>query len=276
MLYKKTPKRIYPTNSSQPLLPGRLRSGRKGKGGLGIGKKKSPSIKSKSVAKSVMNTKKWGKISHPKGSNPIVIEVKTGGTSQLIEGLGISKNADKSVIQNELAVLQKALEKKCGDELRKDQKAEILIHFPKSRRKPFSFSAVGHQPITAPVIYNPGWTPPDAIVKDIKAEMLKNPNRKTASDLEAMAYLSTASQAAPITEQYARIYFYTARNYLRTKGYKNKKFGKGIEFLDENKSLRPDDQRELRRLKDWIFRQQQKVLCERKKGRSSWRIKNND
>jgi len=108
--------------------------------------------------------------------------------------------------------------------------------------------------------------PPDNLVKDVKAEVDKHPERRTASDLEAMTYLNTAASAAPLSDQWTRIYMYVCREYMVAK------FGKvpeGTEFLNEYKTLRPDDVRELDHLKDWIFRAQQREL---KKKASAGRV----
>jgi len=69
--------------------------------------------------------------------------------------------------------------------------------------------------------------------------------------------------AQPISEEWVRIYMHVTRNYLKSKGWK--KFDGGMKFLDEYKTLREDDKRELKRLREWIFERQQKDLAERQK-----------
>jgi len=203
-----------------------------------------------------MKTRKWGKISFPKGTSPVVVEVKADGYSSQIEGLGYRNDRDIDIIKKEL-------ERKAGGELEKHQKAEITINFPKAKKKPVKFSVVGEQPTTPPVIHHPSWPPPEEVVRDIKEEMRKNPNRKTASDLEAMAYFQTASLAAPLSDEGCRIYFHLTRKYLKSKGWK--KFEGSMKFLDQHKTLSEHDERGLKRLKNWIFAQQQKELAERRK-----------
>ena len=107
-----------------------------------------------------------------------------------IDCMGVRKESD-------IEDLRKALEKKGKTELEKHQKADFTIHFPKSKKQSVKFSVAGEQPITPPIIHHPSWSPSEEVVRDIKEEMRKDPNRKTASDLEAMAYLQTASLAAP-------------------------------------------------------------------------------
>lgn len=136
------------------------------------------------------------------------------------------------------------------------------VPYPKGK-KPVDFFVTGEQPKTPPVIYCPSWPPPEAIVNEIKEEMQKNPNRRTASDLEAMAYLQTASLAAPLNDQACQIYFYLMRSYLKGKG--RKKFDGSMDFLNQHQLLSEYDERELRRLKGWIFEQQKKALRERER-----------
>jgi len=204
-----------------------------------------------------VNTKKWGEIRYPKGSRPVVAEVKVEGSEPTIikEGLGYRKDSD-------LDLIRKALEIKAKRELAKDQKAEVELKFPKDSKRPVKFSVIGEQPLRPRIIYYPPWEPPEGILEDIRKE-LQNPNRKTASNAEVVAYLSSASLANPPSEQWTRIYMYVARSYLKSKGWK--KFSSGMEFLDEYKTLRPEDKRELKRLKEWIFEEQRKDLAERER-----------
>jgi len=141
---------------------------------------------------------------------------------------------------------------------------------PKPSRHYAKHRGPRHQPqpqLRPPVISHPGWTPPNHLIEEIKAEFTKTQDRRTASDLEAMAYLNTASSAAPLSEQWARIYFYVSRKYVLGKF---KKIPDGMEFLDECKTLGPDDMCELNQLKDWIFKKQQAEL---EKARKALRAK---
>lgn len=117
------------------------------------------------------------------------------------------------------------------------------------------------EPLKPRIIHYPGCPPPEAVLGDARKELDK-PNRKTASDVEAMAYLSSASLSAPLSEEGGRIYFYLARKYLRGKGWKS---FEAMKFLDEHKTLREGDERELRRLKSWIYERQMKDLAERRR-----------
>lgn len=120
------------------------------------------------------------------------------------------------------------------------------------------------KPLKPRIIHHIGWPPPDSLIREAKREVGK-PDRKTASDIEALIYLNTASMAAPMTDQWTRIYFHLAYNYLKGKG----KIPEDAEFMTQHKTLSDYDARELRRLKDWIFRQQQKDLAERRKMRQA-------
>lgn len=119
------------------------------------------------------------------------------------------------------------------------------------------------RPITPRVVYHHGWEPPRHLVEEIKKKFKQSPNRDTASDLEAIAYLQTASLAGPPSPQYCRIYFYLMRKYMQSKGWK--KFQGSMAFLNKHKTLSEVDQRELNRLKEWIFRTQKKDSVQRRK-----------
>jgi len=205
-----------------------------------------------------LKTKKWGTVSYPKGTKPVVAEVKVAGSESTVikEGIGYKKPSD-------IEAIKEAFEKKVKNEFAQDQKANVELKFPNDRKAPVKFSVVGKQPLKPRIINYPGgWVPPEGIVEDIRKEV-QNPKRKTASDVEVIAYLSSASLAGPPSEEWIRIYLYMTRNYLKSKGWK--KFDGSMKFLDEYKTLREDDKRELKRLREWIFEQQKKDLAERRK-----------
>jgi len=206
----------------------------------------------------IVNTRKWGEVRFPKGSRPIVAKVKVSGQNEptvIKEGLGYKKALD---IDN----IRAALELKIKHDLAKDQKAEVELAFPTADKKPVKFSVPGEQPLRPRIIYHQGGgEPPEGILNDIRKEF-ENPNRKTASDTEVAAYLSTASLVAPLSEEWIRIYMYVTRNYMKSKGLK---IDGAMAFLNEYKTLRPDDEREMKRLKEWIFDTQKKDLAEKEK-----------
>ena len=204
-----------------------------------------------------IKTKHWGVVLYPKGTKPVVAEVKVGSSETIIkEGLGYKKPSD-------IDAIRKALEIKAKRELAQDQKAEVEIKFPQDHKAPVKFSVHGEQPLKPRIInYPSGWVPPEGILEDVRRE-LQNPKRKTASDVEVMAYLSSASLAMPLSEQWTRIFMYVTRNYFRSKGWK--KFDGGMKFLEDAKTLREDDKRELEHLRNWVFEHQQKDLAERRK-----------
>jgi len=137
------------------------------------------------------------------------------------------------------------------------------LTYRKHSQRKYGLERIKRKLATPRVIYHPPWKPPEHVVKEIKREFKENPNRKTASDTEAMVYLQTASLAAPLNEQACRIYFYLFRKYLKKKGWKS--FKGSTAFLDDYKTLSDYDKRELAKLKDWIYKQQQKDLAERRK-----------
>jgi hypothetical protein len=201
-------------------------------------------------------TMRWGEISYPVGSKPLIVEIGDGGISSHVEALRFSTESDLDKIKEQL-------EGEIERELPGDCKVEVSLNFPKTRRRPVKFSVVGERPINPRVIYHPAWPPPDNLVQEIKEEYETHPGRKTASDLEAMAYLSTVSLAAPLNVQYCRIYFHLTRRYLKRKGWRT--FDGSMKFLDQYRSLNEDDRRKLKQLKDWIFARQKKDLAERLK-----------
>ena len=213
-------------------------------------------ISVKGLAK--VKTKRWGEVRYPKGTKPVVAEIKIAGSEPTVikEGLGYKKPSD-------IEAINEAFEKNVKNELAQDQKADVELKFPSDRKDPVRFSVVGEQPLKPKIINYPGgWGPPEGLVEDIRKE-LQNPKRKTASDVEVAAYLSSASLAGPLSEEWTRIYLYVTRGYLKSKGWK--KFDGSMKFLDESKTLREDEQRELKRLRDRIFERQQKDLVERRK-----------
>jgi len=213
-----------------------------------------------------LKTRKWGVIKYPKGTRPVVIEAKIEGmigrrpyvrTVVIKEGVGITKETD-------IPVIIKMLQEKTKNELPADTKAEFSIHFPKTRKKPVKFVAIGGQPLEPRlVVPSGGFDIPEELREDIKKEWKKHPNRRTATDLEAMAHLMSASALGPLDAEHTRIYLYLARKYLKSKGWKN--FKGSMAFLNEYKSLSENEKRLLQKLKDHIWKEQQKDLAERRK-----------
>ena len=101
-----------------------------------------------------------------------------------------------------------------------------------------------------------GWLP-DQLRDDALAEIRK-PGRKEISDVEVVAYLSTASMAAPLQTDYAEIYVFLASKYLKKKsGHKPP--------INAPKSLTSDQQRKLDQLRHHIFHDQEKVVKDRER-----------
>jgi len=191
-----------------------------------------------------LKTRKWGVVKYPKGTKPVVIETKIEGTIGrkpyvqtvvIKEGVGITKETD-------IPAVIKVLQEKAENELPADAKAEFSIYLPKTRRKPVKFVAVGGQPLEPRlVVPSGGFDIPEELREDIRKEWKKHPKRKTATDLEAMAHLMSASAIGPPDTEHTRIY------------------------LNEHRSLSDYEKRLLQRLKDHIWKEQQKDLAERRK-----------
>jgi len=119
---------------------------------------------------------------------------------------------------------------------------------------------------TDPIIVFPaGWgdTLPDWLKGAITMERLEanikasRGEGPTGTDAEACAYLYTAGLTAPMDHDWSRIYLYVA-----TKTYARHKGGQVPEDI-RVESLNDYQMGELKRLKDWLYRQRVKVRQER-------------
>lgn len=101
----------------------------------------------------------------------------------------------------------------------------------------------------APVVAYKGWE--DAVTDEMKnnilTERLANASSETATDLEAMVYLHTASLATPLGREMVDVYSYLFSKYYPEQA---KQIGNYAEKLDET------EQRELTKLKKWIYDRQ--------------------
>ena len=101
----------------------------------------------------------------------------------------------------------------------------------------------------------------DRLEANIRASRGEEP---TGTDAEACAYLYTAGLTAPMDHGWSRIYLYVA-----TKTYARHKGGQVPEDI-RVETLGDYQMGELKRLKDWLYRQRIKVRQER--GRSDSRL----
>jgi hypothetical protein len=122
---------------------------------------------------------------------------------------------------------------------------------------------------TDPIIVFPGgWgdTLPDWIKNAITMDRMEANIRAsrgeelTGTDAEACAYLYTAGLTAPMDHDWSQIYLYVA-----TKTYARHKGGQVPEDIRVD-SLNDYQMIELKRLKDWLYRQRVKVRQERERG----------
>lgn len=101
----------------------------------------------------------------------------------------------------------------------------------------------------APIIAHTGWE--DMVTEEMKSkiqtERLANPMATTATDYEAMVYLHTASLAAPLSRELQEVYFFLFSNY-------NERQAKEIGVYREK--MTDAEQRELAKLKKWIYKRQ--------------------
>lgn len=101
----------------------------------------------------------------------------------------------------------------------------------------------------APVVAYKGWE--DAVTDEMKnnilTERLANASSETATDLEAMVYLHTASLATPLGSELTNVYSFLFSKYYPEPA---KEIGIYAEKIAEN------EQRELTKLKKWIYDRQ--------------------
>lgn len=101
----------------------------------------------------------------------------------------------------------------------------------------------------APVVAYRGWE--DAVTNEMKnnilTERLANASSDTATDMEAMVYLHTASLATPLGRDLENVYSYLFSKYYPEPA---KEIGVYKDKIDEN------EQRELSKLKQWIYDRQ--------------------
>ena len=109
----------------------------------------------------------------------------------------------------------------------------------------------GVKRIFAPIIAFTGWE--DVVTEDMKTkiqmERLANPLIETATDYEAMVYLHTASLATPLSTEMTNVYSYLFSKYH---GEQAKRIGVYSDNITEM------EQRELSKLKKWIYDKQTK------------------
>ena len=109
------------------------------------------------------------------------------------------------------------------------------------------------------VVFAPGWDTPEWLFGEIKLQRLAQlitGEEETATDAEALVYVSNASLCVPLASEWVEIY-----EYLLTKvmGDKVPQELKKEELTDYKMGL-------LRELKEWIWRQKKKARDERAKG----------
>lgn len=115
--------------------------------------------------------------------------------------------------------------------------------------------------LTDPIIVMPGgWgdTLPEWIKNAITLERLVmnmlalKGEKMTATDAEACAYLYTASLTAPMGHDWTQIYLYVASKVY--KGWRSKDSGVEVPEDIRVESLTKDQEENLNRLRDWIYR----------------------
>jgi len=128
--------------------------------------------------------------------------------------------------------------------------------------------------LAGPIIVWPGFNElPEWLVEQIRLERLAQNIRvltgqedgDEATDAEVLAYLHTASLAAPLSPEWCRIYFHLFARYA---GEEQARRILGP-FLPSE--LSPDEERELRKLRRWLRRQAIERFTEKMKRSSRGR-----
>ena len=121
--------------------------------------------------------------------------------------------------------------------------------------------------LTDPIIVFPGgWedTLPEWLKTAVTLERLEmnikasRGEEMTGTDAEACAYLYTAAWVNPLGHHWARIYLYTATKTCRRWGRREVPADITVDSIDDYQTA------ELKRLKDWLYRQRIKARKERK------------
>lgn len=103
--------------------------------------------------------------------------------------------------------------------------------------------------VFAPIVAHRGWE--SVVTEEMKAriqiERLADFSAETSTDYEAMVYLHTASLAMPLSREWHHIY-----TFLFSKYYSEQAKAIGV----HREQISELEQRELRHLKKWIYRQQ--------------------
>lgn len=126
--------------------------------------------------------------------------------------------------------------------------------------------------LTAPIITHGAWgdTLPEELINNIRMGRLlqsvvnRRDGKEEASIPEIIAYLMTASLAAPPSRDWGRIYLITTREYVKDFMKKDTPVPR---FLLEKTELTDYEMDERRRLSEWIYDTRRKALKQKMKDR---------
>lgn len=103
--------------------------------------------------------------------------------------------------------------------------------------------------VTAPTIVDLRWADiPESLKTDCHLSRILSLDTEKATDVEAMAYISTASMAAPLPSDWFDIYMYLSKKWLRFKKMEIPTWVSGEDQLE------PYQESKLNDLKRWIRR----------------------
>ena len=135
--------------------------------------------------------------------------------------------------------------------------------------------------LTDPIVVFPpayGDDVPESLKEYIQTERLlqllkEDPPIEEATDAEALAYLMTASYAAPLSHDWQAIYLHLASKYAKSQGLQLPEDLQDI--MERYRELEPHQEEELSRLKSWIQRQKDKHYRERRRSYREQRASKN-
>jgi len=105
--------------------------------------------------------------------------------------------------------------------------------------------------LSKPIVLHPGWREvPEHLIEEImiqRRQQAERGEKGEATDAEILAYLYTASLAAPMDHEYVNIYMHLLQKYLDQKKIERP------DFLREDVELSEYEQGLLRELRRWIW-----------------------
>ena len=117
--------------------------------------------------------------------------------------------------------------------------------------------------LSKPIVLHPGWREvPEHLIEEImiqRRQQAERGEKGEATDAEILAYLYTASLAAPMDHEYVNIYMHLLQKYLDQKKIERP------DFLREDVELSEYEQGLLRELRRWIWSRAERACKKNRK-----------